>query len=70
MYKEFTAVILAGGEGTRLAPLAHGKAVMPVCNHAMMGYAGGSLRVLPYSSKPFGGPTRRKPDQAWSHLGV
>ncbi|KAJ9457998.1 putative translation initiation factor eIF-2B subunit gamma [Diplonema papillatum] len=41
MYKEFTAVILAGGEGTRLAPLTHGKgkAVMPVCNHAMMGYA-------------------------------
>eukprot|EP01059_Diplonema_ambulator_P033767 TRINITY_DN7208_c2_g1_i1.p1 TRINITY_DN7208_c2_g1~~TRINITY_DN7208_c2_g1_i1.p1 ORF type:complete len:490 (+),score=52.49 TRINITY_DN7208_c2_g1_i1:29-1471(+) len=51
---EFTAVVLAGGEGTRLSPLTHGqvKALLPVGNQAMLWYslrwlaAGGYTRPL------------------------
>ena len=43
--KEFTAVLLAGGEGTRLSPLTQGmcKALLPVGNHPILQY---SLRWL------------------------
>eukprot|EP01060_Flectonema_neradi_P016616 TRINITY_DN2323_c0_g1_i1.p1 TRINITY_DN2323_c0_g1~~TRINITY_DN2323_c0_g1_i1.p1 ORF type:complete len:476 (+),score=61.09 TRINITY_DN2323_c0_g1_i1:55-1482(+) len=43
--KEFTAVLLAGGEGTRLSPLTQGKckALLPVGNHPILKF---SLRWL------------------------
>eukprot|EP01064_Diplonema_japonicum_P031130 TRINITY_DN5478_c0_g1_i1.p1 TRINITY_DN5478_c0_g1~~TRINITY_DN5478_c0_g1_i1.p1 ORF type:complete len:508 (+),score=68.12 TRINITY_DN5478_c0_g1_i1:74-1525(+) len=65
---EFTAVVLAGGEGTRLSPLTHGhvKALLPVGNHAMLWY---SLRWLSAGgySKPIVITTETSQDEigAW-----